>query len=451
MRLVAALALGACGRIHFDPVGEAGIDGGFAPSRITYFKADNVAVNEQFGYDLALSADGSTLAVGTPNEAGGVGAVFVFDKSGGTWSYDTALRTGDVQAVQAGLSVAISADGNTIVAGAPLEGSIANSSGAAVVFRRSGTTWTREATLKASNATAGDELGWDVAVSADGRIVAAGAPLEDTGASTSGAAYVFRDLGGGTWTQDVYLKQSVATLNSSFGIAIALSSDGATLLVGGDLNTTGAADVFVHGATWTPQAHLVANNAEVNDNFGFSVALSADGNLAGIGAVTEASASRGIDGDGTDNSAASSGAAYLFARAGMTWTQRAYVKASNSDPSDQFGMSVALSSDGDTFVVGAIDDASAGRGLTGDPTDNSAPLAGAAYVFVRAQTTWTQRFYLKASNAEGGDLFGRAVSASAEGTAIAVAAHHEASAAPGVDGDQTDNSAGAAGAAYVFE
>jgi riboflavin synthase alpha subunit len=140
----------------------------------------------------------------------------------------------------------------------------------------------------------------------------------------------------------------------------------------------------------------------------------------------------------------------VFVRTDTTWTQQAYVKASNAGANDDFGASVALS--GNTLAVGAFDEASAATGVnpaTGQ-ADSSASQAGAVYVFVRNGTTWTQQVYLKASNTRAYDHFGAAVALS--GDTLAVGAFGEASAAVGVNPGtgQADNSAGAAGAVYVF-
>src|SRR5262249_23134247 len=141
----------------------------------------------------------------------------------------------------------------------------------------------------------------------------------------------------------------------------------------------------------------------------------------------------------TDNSAATAGAAYVFVRSGTSWSQQAYLKASNAEAADVFGQSVAIS--GDTVVVGARLEDSNGT----DETDNSASQAGAAYVFVRSGTSWSQQAYLKASNAEEFDQFGFSVAIS--GDTVVVGARLESG--NGTDGE-TDNSASQAGAVYVF-
>ena len=146
-----------------------------------------------------------------------------------------------------------------------------------------------------------------------------------------------------------------------------------------------------------------------NDFFGISVAIS--GNTVVVGAQLEASAATGINGNQSDNSATEAGAAYVFVRNGTTWAQQAYLKASNTDANDEFGCSVAIS--GNTVVVGARGEASAATGVNGNQSDNSAPDAGATYVFVRNGTTWTQQAYLKASQA-GDTAFGFSVAISGD-------------------------------------
>jgi VCBS repeat-containing protein len=155
-----------------------------------------------------------------------------------------------------------------------------------------------------------------------------------------------------------------------------------------------------------------------------------------------------VDGNQSDNSASLAGAAYVFTRDGTgAWSQQAYLKASNTESDDQFGGSVAV--DGDTAVVGARLEDSNATGVDGNQADNSAVNAGAAYVFTRDGTgAWSQQAYLKASNTDGGDEFGRSVAVA--GDTVVVGASGEDSNATGVDGNQADNSAVNAGAAYVF-
>jgi len=131
------------------------------------------------------------------------------------------------------------------------------------------------------------------------------------------------------------------------------------------------------------------------------------------------------------------------------WSQQAYVKASNTGTGDRFGTSIALSADGSTLAVGADGESSAATGIGGNQTDNSAPYAGAVYVFTRSSTTWSQQTYVKASNTGLYAQFGESVALSAPRT-LAVGAPFESSAATGIGGNQADNSATYAGAVYVF-
>ncbi|MES2469413.1 MAG: FG-GAP repeat protein, partial [Verrucomicrobiota bacterium] len=185
------------------------------------------------------------------------------------------------------------------------------------------------------------------------------------------------------------------------------------------------------------QAYLKASNTGGSnpgqpDNFGFSVAVSGDTVI--VGAPGEDSKATGINGNPADDSGPDSGAAYLFTRSGTMWTQQAYLKAGNTAAGDQFGLSVAVS--GNTVVVGA------------NLADNSALDAGAAYVFTRNGTEWTQQAYLKAGNTGQDDLFGSSVAVS--GDTVVIGAAGEDSNAIGVNGNQADNSATYSGAAYVF-
>lgn len=378
-----------------------------------------------------------------------------------------------------GASVAIS--GNTAVVGAPGESSSANiingdesdnsasNSGAAYVFTRTGDVWTQEAYLKASNAEAGDSFGISVAISGDTIVIGADGESSsalgingdesDNSALLSGAAYVFvRE--NSVWSQEAYLKASNTEEDDAFGNAVAIS--GNTIVVAAnqessssvgvnadELNNaasgSGAAYVFDRiGTTWSQQAYLKASNTEEFDNFGTSVALS--GGTLVIGADSESSSATGVDGDQTDNLTFSSGAAYVFARNSNSWSQEAYLKASNTDTFDSFGASVSIS--GDTLVVGASEESSSAVGVGGDESNNSLSSSGAVYVFSRNGSIWAQEAYLKASNAGLEDAYG--VSVSISGNLLAVGADQESSSSIGINGDELDDSLNS-GAVYLYE
>ncbi|HRI06461.1 MAG TPA: hypothetical protein PKW35_01525 [Nannocystaceae bacterium] len=266
-----------------------------------------------------------------------------------------------------------------------------------------------------------------------------------------------------------YFKASNTDAGDAFGtIDVELSADGNTLVIGshqedsaatgidGDQtdNTAanaGAVYVFVRvNDVWSQQAYLKASNTDAGDLFGYSLALSADGDLLAVGAWSEDSAATGVGGDQADDTAAGAGAVYIFERAAGVWSQQAYLKSSNAGAADQFGVSVALSSDGATLAVGANSEDSAATGIGGNQVDNSAANAGAVYVFTRVKQAWSQQAYVKASNAGAGDQFGARVALSGDGDTLAVGATFEDSAAIGVGGDQADNASTNAGAVYTF-
>ena len=204
--------------------------------------------------------------------------------------------------------------------------------------------------------------------------------------------------------------------------------------------------------TWTPDpGYIKASNPDPLDQFGWSIALSADGTTLAIGAILESSDATGVGGDQADNSAVQSGAVYIYTRSGGAWSQQAYLKASNTVEHAWFGTSLALSSDGSTLVVGAQGEPSGATGINQPiPHDTSESDSGAAYVFVRSGTTWSQQAYIKASRARPVFEFGASVALSSDGSTLAVGAYGEESAATGIDGDQDDFSMIDAGAAYVF-
>lgn len=252
------------------------------------------------------------------------------------------------------------------------------------------------------------------------------------------------------------------------GLTVAISRDGSTLAaaaphegsaargVNGDQADnggfdTGAVYVFTRqGGRWTQQAYLKASNTGDWDVFGFSLALSADGNTLAVSAPREDSNARGMDGNQADNSAEESGAVYVFVRANGTWSQQAYVKASNTDAGDQFGFSLALSGDGNTLAVGAEGEGSSATTINGDQTINAGLEFGAAYVFTRTGSRWSQQAYTKAANAEAADRFGFCLALSHDGDSLAVCGYDEDSGSRGINGNQADNSANGSGAAYLF-
>jgi sugar lactone lactonase YvrE len=204
----------------------------------------------------------------------------------------------------------------------------------------------------------------------------------------------------------------------------------------------GAAYVFARsGTTWSQQAYLKAGQVTDYDYFGTSVAVSGD--TVVVGAQGEDSSMTGIDST-PDEGAFGAGAAYIFVRIGSTWSQQAYLKASQVNANDQFGISVAVS--GDTVVVGAQGEDSGTTWINSTP-DESVIEAGAAYVFVRSGSTWSQQTYLKAGQVTTNDNFGGSVSV--DGDTVVVGASGEDSSTTGVNSVPDERGANT-GAAYIF-
>lgn len=484
-------------------------------SAVRYLKASTPGEDDRLGIGspllgvtLAISADGSTLAVSAPYEdsaATGVngnqqddsasdsGAVYVFVRAGNSWSQQAYIKPSNTQTSDKfGFALALSGDGNTLAVSATLEDSnargingtqadnSADSAGAVYVFVRNGTRWLQQAYVKASNADTGDQFGWSVALSHDGSTLAVGAQSEagaatgvngdqaDNSAADAGAVYVFARTGT-SWTQQAYVKPSNAQGGDRFGFSLTLSGDGNTLAAGSydeDGSATGvngvsdegapnsgAAYVFVRrGAAWAQEAYVKQSTTVRNSAFGSAVALSGDGATLAVGAVDETNLTRGIDGDqsSTQNNAVSAGAIYVFGRTDGGWRQQAYVKSFNIGPTDLFGIRLALSADGSVLAAGAPGQSGGGRGFNANPEDFTAPESGAVYVFVRTAGKWSQHAFIKAPNSEEFDQFGSAVALSGNGTVLAAASNGDDSGSRGIGGNQSDNSLRDSGAIFIF-
>ena len=474
---------------------------------IGYFKASNTRSNAAFGTAVAISNDGNTLVVGAPYESSdaigvngdqtdtsdpAAGAAYVFIRVGNSWQQHAYLKESNTDASDFfGWSVAISGDGNTIAIGSIGESSSATgingnqtdnsapSAGAVYVFVRTGAGWSQQAYVKASNTVEVNAFGGAVALNGDGGTLAVGAVGESSrsvginGDETqseeeyAGAVYVYT-RNGTTWTQQAYVKSSYTYFENEFGYAVALSADGNTLGVGspgesstavgvnGPQNdladpTSGCAYVFTRlGSSWSQQAFIKASNTASEAEFGYALAMSADGNTIAFSAVTESSSATGVNGNQTNSDAPSAGAVYLFSRTAGTWAQQDYFKASNTLANQFFGSGLAISADGSTLAVGASHESSAATGINGNQSDVSLLDNGAAYVFTMSAGQWSQRSYVKASDAGAYDFFGNAVSLSGDGSVLAVGASGESGASTGIQGSQLNDTASGAGATFIY-
>jgi hypothetical protein len=363
----------------------------------------------QLGEAVALSSDGNTALVGAPSDNGGVGAVWVFTRSGGVWSQQGQKLTGGEETGkgQFGSAVALSEDGDTALIGGWFDN---GQVGAAWVFTRAGAKWSQQGKkLTGGGESGAGRFGVSVALDSEADTALIGGYHDNTG---TGAAWVFT-RSGETWSQQgAKLTGAEEKGEGVFGTAVALSSDGNTALVSGyrDNGLVGAAWVFTRSKeTWSQQGKKLTGGGEEvgGGGFGISVALSSDGNTALIGGYW-------------DNTFV--GAAWVFTRSGETWSQQGK-KLTGGEETGQgyFGIGVAVSADGNTALIGGYN-------------DNSE--VGAAWVFTRSGETWSQQG-AKITGAEevGKGKFGTAVALSSDGNTGLI----------GGEGDDAE-----AGAAWAF-
>ncbi len=398
-----------------------------APSYTAFLKGqDGDAFVAFVGQSLAF--DGDTVIGGAPDHHwinDSDGGAWVFARQGDTWSQQAFLHLTSQESHEgAWFAGSVAIEGDVLAVGTPRSGA-----GKVFIYERTAGVWTRTATLRplTQDPFAFDDFGHQVAL--EGGTLVVGAPGDSSAATgvggdpnnadapSSGAVYVFQREGS-DWTVEAYIKPSNTTAGHAFGRALARSGD--TLVAGshddssatgvnGDQDNTdsplsGAVFVFQRGpAGWAQQAYVKASNTGAGDGFGSSVSLSGD--TLAIAATGEDSAATGVDGDQTSNAVQDSGAVYVFTRDADTWSQQAYVKASNTGTGDQFGRAVAV--EGDRLAVGTRDEDSAATGIDGDQLSEAAPNSGAVYLFERCGASWAQSHYVKAFNAQPGDFFGQ--------------------------------------------
>ena len=459
-----------------------------------YLKASNTGVDDRFGHSLSVSGD--TLAVGaifeSSNEIGtsgtgandnavNSGAVYVFVRQAGKWKEEAYLKASNTAADDyfgydvslSGDSLAVSARGEDSgekgVSGSGVDNS-AESAGAVYIFKRTSGTWLEQAYLKASNPRAYDYFGTSIGLSGD--TLAVGASGEDSdekgtlgkglndNATSAGAVYIFERSASG-WSQEAYLKASNTGAFDYFGNSVSLSEN--TLAVGAygeasdeqgvrgsggndDATNAGAVYVFTHDAgQWSQEAYLKASNAQTDDWFGYAVSVSGD--TLAVGAHQEDSNEKGVVGVGDNDDAEDAGAVYVFRRSAGSWTEEAYLKASNTGVLDHFGWNLSIS--GDSLAVGANWEASNEKGTQGVGDNDDAMRAGAVYLFRRHHGGWQEEAYLKATNTGIDDEFGYALSLA--GDTLAVGAVLESSNEKGTTGTGANDDAESSGAAYVWD
>ena len=358
--------------------------------------------NPQIGYPTggmgsSVFVDGDTIIIGAPdtthNELQEAGNALIYRADGlAGWILEAELTASDAAAHDAfGYSVALS--GETAIVGACMDDDGGRQSGSAYIFKRSDGVWIQEAKITALDAAEGKSFAHSVSLSGDTALV--GAPVDDGKGSDFGAAYVFTRSDGG-WTQQQKLTASDTKSNEEFGKSVSLSGD--TAIVGahradhGGLDRAGSAYVFTRsGEVWTQQSKLTASDADGDDRFGISVAIS--GETAIVGAYWDKHEGKG------------SGSAYIFKRSDGAWLQQAKLKASEISPGPTFGNSVAIS--GDIAVVGKVGQHS-----------------GSVDVFKRSGKNWTVYTVLTPWDFAVMDPFGTSVAVDGESVLVGAPANY---------------------------
>jgi len=393
------------------------------------------------GNTIAVGSNDDSLKTGVTlgrafkddnDTTGQAGAVLIFTRSGVEWTQQAYIKASNTRAVNLfGFDVALSGDGQTLAVGSRNEDSVskglvfganppvfADSTkygggyGAVYVFKRTVTTWEQQVFIKAFNASKYDYFGWSVGLNQDGAILVVGADGESSNGSgvdttftatsnptatisRSGAVYTFK-LNTGVWAKEAFIKSSKPTSGANFGWSSALNDSGTVLVVGAlyDSNTasrSGSADVYTRATkqdVWVSNTFLKANTITAGDRFGTDVAVSGDGNVIAVGAPYEDTGVSGIVMT-NDTAAPDSGAVYIFRKNGTTYSpENFFLKAPNNENLNAngnryplyFGDSISLNHDGSKLVVGAHGEGAATSG-TNNPPAGVSINSGAVYLY----------------------------------------------------------------------
>ena len=467
------------------------------PITMAYIKPPFLDSSDQFGLWTVISDDGNTIAVVSRNDsssAAGIfsaplsasnagdnslssaGSVYVFSRANNTVDFAVEAYIKNANPTAADVfgfrGLLMSGDGNTLVVGSV--------KGVAYIFTRSGTTWTERQSVTKNDGN-GDQFSPN-AISQDGTTIAFGAARADsnaigidpTGDGSDGSGNNTGDVfiyvrSGNTWSQQAYIKPSQVNASDGF-TGLTLSSDGDMLIAkspGYDATVSNGGAIFVFrrndAGVWTESQIIQTPNVSTNDGGSIFTSLSGDGLTLAIAMRYEGSGTNAIiSASGTiptDETAADSGAVYIYNYNGSQFVFETYIKAPNVEVSDLFGHGVALTADGNKlFVSSQGDDSDANGGfLSGDSgyaaalADNSATsYAGAVHVFKRSAGIWTAAAFIKAENSDGSDRFST-IRATSNGNTLIVGASKEQSNSTTIGAGQSDNSIGSAGAVYVID
>ena len=344
--------------------------------------ASDKATNDYFGVSVSLTADGTRMAIGAyGKDVSGItiaGQVYIYTRSGSVWTEEATITASDKAANDYfGASVSLTSDGTRLAVGA-YNKTVSGITGAGKVYiyTRSGSTWVEEATITASDKVASDYFGISVALTADGSRMVVGAFNKIvSGITAAGKVYVYT-RSGSVWTEEATITASDKAVSDWFGASVSLIADGTKMAVGAhgkDVSgITDAGKIYIYtrsGTVWVEESTITASDKAIDDYFGVSVSLTADGTRLAVGAYNKTVS--GITG---------AGKVYIYTRSGSTWVEEATVTASDKAIDDYFGVSVALTADGTRLAVGA-------SGKENGAIDNS----GAVYLYdisLHTSTDW---------------------------------------------------------------
>ncbi|MDZ4360478.1 MAG: hypothetical protein U1B84_29385 [Variovorax sp.] len=408
---------------------------------IGYFKPEAATGISNFGQGVALSPDGSVMAVGATS------SLDLFTRSAGQWQWVQSLSFEHGSFPRP----VIAQDGTVLVGMFGYDGALGDQ-GQVQVFSKTPSGWMLADTWDPPVPRVVGNFGAFLGISRDGTVAVVGEYSTPKG----GSFHVYRKTGG-TWAREATIEPEHSQPGGLFGVQAKISADGSTIVVGAQYERSGSTTVetdtskanagaaFVYGydtgtATWTKRAYLKAPVPTVDDLFGASTAISGDGDTVVIG-VRNASVA-GV---------ARAGVAHVFRRTAGIYTLAQTISAPQLTPNGTFGgFGLALTPDGTALAIAARGDSSSGTGVDADTTQGAALTAGAVHLYRLTGAQFAHTRYLKAPNTGSGDLFGAALDIAADGRTIAVGAMGEASAASGIGGDQADNSVVNRGAAYLY-
>lgn len=356
-----------------------------------------------FGQSTAISGDGTRVAVGASgaNNAGVYhGLVYIFRKDSGSWVQETIISPSDGgNSDSFGYSVALDDTGTRIIISSPYNDptGIANA-GAVYIFTRSGTSWAQEAKLLGTMLESNRMLGDSVDIDNTGtRIIA--------GARYFGRVYIFT-RSGTNWTQEVVLTKN----GGSFGNSVSIDSTGTRIAIGAPEDTTpsgflrGRCYIYIRsGTSWTEEYNFYSSLAAYGDNFSYAVDIDGSGSRVLVCHYS-----------GDPSGVNDSGQVFILSRSGTTWSQETVLSASDKAASDSFGNFAKFNNDGSKLIIGC---------RNSDP--GGVTNAGAAYIFTRIGSTWSQQIKLSSSDKVSGDAFSWSVTMSGDGSVAIIGARNK--------------------------